>query len=104
MDRSVDRGRQMNNEVYFALCAGRIKIGTTANLKTRIATLATSAPFAIKLLGTIPGGREIEFGIHERLCSYRTVGEWFVDCEEVRAVIREICGWDVFAESEAPEP
>lgn len=74
-------------QVYFIECAGRIKIGTTKNLKARLAALQTSAPGDMIVVATIPGDRAVERSLHAQLVSHRVKLEWFDDCSEVRAAI-----------------
>lgn len=77
------------NQVYFIECAGRIKIGTTKNLKSRLSALHTSSPGEIVVIATIPGDRRIERLLHAKLAAHRVKLEWFNDCVEVRAAIDE---------------
>lgn len=63
--------------VYFAYCAGRIKIGFTTNVADRMASLATSSPFPVELLLTIAGDIEDEMAMHARFAEDRVNLEWF---------------------------
>ena len=91
--------------VYFVAGGAHIKIGTSTNFKSRLASLQTSTVEELTLIGTIPGDAELERQIHARLERYRKRGEWFLDCAEVRSHIIELCGSDVFATVEKePEP
>lgn len=71
--------------------AGRIKIGfTDGDPETRIAALATSSPFPIRVIHSIPGdvGRERE--IHEAFGDDRASGEWFNLSLALRTFLAEI--------------
>lgn len=58
--------------IYFAqLATGAIKIGTTGDIKGRLAWLAAHYGQRLKLLSTIPGGRAKEREIHERFAHLR---------------------------------
>jgi hypothetical protein len=67
--------------VYFVRAAnlGLIKIGYTAvdTAENRLSQLQTGQPFELFLLGTIPGGRDAEAGLHREFAEYRKTGEWF---------------------------
>jgi hypothetical protein len=54
---------------------GRVKIGRTRNLPTRIQDRTTSAARPLSLLGTIPA--DVEQLWHARWRSCRIRGEWF---------------------------
>jgi hypothetical protein len=75
--------------VYFIGCAGRIKIGVTKNLKSRVGALQTSAPDKLAVIAIAPGSTRLERDLHEKLRPHRLTGEWFNDCEEVRGAIAE---------------
>lgn len=76
--------------VYFAKCESFIKIGTTTNLKERIGVLATSSPFPIACLGTLPGDKELEGWLHGRFESHRAMREWFHHRGSVAAFVKEV--------------
>lgn len=63
--------------VYFVYCAGRIKIGYTANVKRRMIHLATHSPAPAVLLLTIRGSKLDEAGYHEMFAADRVHMEWF---------------------------
>lgn len=65
--------------VYFVLArkCGRVKIGTTRNVRDRMSTLQGCAPEPYTFLGWIPGGLAIERGLHKKLSDCRAFGEWF---------------------------
>ena len=55
-------------KVYFVQECGTsaIKIGTSKQLSKRLAELARVLPYAIELLATVDGGRELEWTLHNR--------------------------------------
>lgn len=77
-------------QVYFVECAGRIKIGFSSDVPGRLKTLSTAAPASLELLATVAGTVCFERAIHKAAHAYRVRGEWFRDCEEVRAIMVSI--------------
>lgn len=78
--------------VYFIQAggpSGPVKIGTTGDLKKRLAGLQTSAPEDLILLDVIPGGREKEAALHAQFQHLRMRGEWFVPGSEIFAFLRQ---------------
>lgn len=75
--------------VYFihAVELKNIKIGYSANFKTRLDALSTSVPFSLEPLRVIPGTHEDEKAIHRRFAHLRVRREWFQDCPELREYI-----------------
>lgn len=73
------------SEVYFAASNGRIKIGYSRNVASRMKDLAGANPHELEVIATIPGGRALEAKIHAALAAHRLKHEWFEDCAEVRA-------------------
>lgn len=65
--------------VYFVQGAttGAIKIGFTVNPKQRVASLQSSAPEPLCLLGSVPGDENLERVIHSAFAESRLRGEWF---------------------------
>lgn len=96
----------MSSVVYFIECCGRIKIGITENLKSRLAKISTYAPRPIALIGTVPGDFADEARFHIALSEYKSNGEWFLDCVEVRRVIEAALksGGTIFPEKREPSP
>lgn len=80
---------KQGTSVYFAEADGRIKIGWSRKVATRIAQLQTGSAAAIKLLGVTAGGRTREREIHHRFADARVGGEWFTATPELLAYIRE---------------
>lgn len=75
--------------VYFAYCAGRIKIGYTANLGVRMAHLATHAPMPVTLLLAISGDETYEEDFHQQFSADRAHLEWFRLSASLREFIEE---------------
>lgn len=63
--------------VYFVISGNRVKVGYTADLPRRMAALATASSRPLRLVGAVPGDRDLERTCHERLAPYRIHGEWF---------------------------
>jgi hypothetical protein len=74
--------------VYFAECNGKIKIGISANVASRMSELRTGAGAPLNIIGAVVGDLELEKALHKRLKKYHLDGEWFSDCDETRAVIQ----------------
>lgn len=77
-------------KVYFVECAGRIKIGYTQDVASRLKSLATGAPAEMSILATVDGTVNFERAIHKDLAAYRVKGEWFRDCSEVRSLMADV--------------
>lgn len=84
-----------NSIIYFVQAGEFIKIGTTHNLKKRLAAISTYSPFPVHLLHTLPGGWRTEVRIHQRFSGRRAHKEWFKDCPEIRQYIESNCMDDV---------
>jgi len=71
----------MNQEgfvyVIHAVGTNRIKIGYTTDLKARLRSLQTAAPFPLQMLANWPGTEARERRVHRYLSQFRKVGEWF---------------------------
>lgn len=78
--------------VYFVEAEGvdRIKIGSTADLKKRLADLRNISPITLHLLAVVEGGVAVERTLHDRFASSRLHGEWFAASPELRALIQDI--------------
>lgn len=57
--------------------SGPVKVGVAKDPKHRLKQLQTGNAEELKLLGTIPGGTELEQILHERFSRDRMKGEWF---------------------------
>ena len=77
--------------VYFVQAEnGRIKIGNTKYLETRLAIMRGQSPITIELLATVKGGRREEFAYHARFAAYRLHGEWFEPHHDILNEISQI--------------
>lgn len=85
--------------IYFlqVIPGGPIKIGysSSADGALRIASLQTSCPWPLRLLGTITGEPEDERRFHKKLNRYRTNGEWFAPESEVLDLVGGLIGKDL---------
>lgn len=83
--RRRDRNRPKGEWVYFFLCAlaGRIKIGYTADILSRMYTYNTECPVRLTFLGAIPGDRNDEKVWHGRFRVQKHHGEWFTVTREL---------------------
>lgn len=80
----------MSEWVYFAADVGRIKIGYSRNVASRIDDIGQYLEKPLDMLGMIPGGLNVERAIHTHLAEYRLRGEWFKDDPHVRQCISAI--------------
>jgi len=65
-----------------------IKIGfTKEDIKSRMKSIQTGCPFELELIKKIPGELQEERDLHQKLKEFKTVGEWFKDCEESMAIL-----------------
>lgn len=70
---------------------GAIKVGYSANVEARLASLRTATPDVLTLLGTVEGGLEEERKLHQRFHRKRSRGEWFdLDEHDCRAILRPL--------------
>jgi hypothetical protein len=87
-------GKQEKASSYIyaikAVGTSRYKIGTTTDLKGRLATVQTGCPYPAQIVATWDGDRRLETAIHRELAEYRRVGEWFEIEEEW------VIGWKVW--------
>lgn len=58
--------------MYYIRFADRVKIGTTRNIKKRLAVIPHD-----EVLGLEPGGYELERARHRQFAALRVTGEWF---------------------------
>jgi hypothetical protein len=70
----------MSEEVVYVLGtpgSNTVKIGTTANLRKRLADIQRMSPVPLEAFWTCPGGRELETQLHRHFKEFRSHGEWF---------------------------
>lgn len=75
--------------VYFIEAMNRVKIGYAKDLADRLERFQVGCPVALAVLGVVPGGKEREREIHEKMYRHRTIGEWFRIHPEITAYIGE---------------
>lgn len=63
--------------VYFVRAGDFVKVGITTDLHRRLATLRTSNPHEVELLGVVLGGADRERHVHDALSSFHYRREWF---------------------------
>lgn len=78
--------------VYFAqsVAGGPVKIGHSADVEARVASLQTAHVDTLRIIGTIPGGRAVEAALHASFAADRIGGEWFRPSPSLVAFVREI--------------
>jgi hypothetical protein len=75
--------------VYFLKMAQFVKIGFTLDFKTRFATIERVMPEVPQVLATVAAKRTVEATIHRRLRDICLRGEWYLDCNAVRAAMAD---------------
>jgi hypothetical protein len=66
-----------------------VKIGVSTDPAKRLRALQTAVPDRLVLLGAMPGGRDVEAGLHARFSVNRLGGEWFEWCDALEGLIAE---------------
>lgn len=80
--------------VYFVEDAtGAVKIGYSASIKNRLASLRTGSANALRVLLLLRGGRELEAELHRKFARQRLSGEWFRKDENLRDFIENPIGY-----------
>lgn len=77
--------------VYFAYCAGRIKIGYTTDIANRMGMFSTHSPFPLRLILTIRGSMEDEAAYHAMFAADRRHLEWFELSLDLREFLIRRC-------------
>ena len=76
--------------IYFVSCPDvkAIKIGySRSDPRLRAGVLQLQSPHEMMLLGVIDGDMDAERSIHQSLADFKIRGEWFQDCDAVRAML-----------------
>lgn len=76
------------SDLYFILnpALGIVKIGVSANVPDRVASLEHSCGVPLELLRMVKGGANREITLHEIFHASRLKGEWFDPTEELLAL------------------
>jgi hypothetical protein len=90
--------------LYFFKAEGRIKIGISQNVKRRVGDVSRTSGLKVECIGSLPGSYAFEKHLHKKLAEHRLEGEWFIDCDDVRAVINSVLenGYDAVGFVEPP--
>lgn len=75
--------------VYDDGTPGPIKIGCSYTLESRLATIRSSNPHKVRVLGVIDGYRDIETAWHERFVAAKRHGEWYNPTPELMIAIED---------------
>jgi hypothetical protein len=78
-----------NQFVYFISAGGPIKIGTAKDVRSRLSGIQTSNYDALKVLGVMRGGSELEASLHRQFSHYRLRGEWFWRNNDILSYIEQ---------------
>lgn len=87
----LDESGRSSVKVYFIQCGRAIKIGSSRNPWARLTQLKTGMPEAPRLLGHFNAPMSREKELHKQFAAHRINGEWFRDCDEIRAAIVALC-------------
>lgn len=74
--------------IYFVEGGDLVKIGMAEDVPARVARMQTGSPIPLRLLGYVPGGRDVERALHRRFRDLRVRGEWFRRVDELHAYIK----------------
>jgi hypothetical protein len=74
--------------IYFIRAESLVKIGYSSNLGARVRAILKGIPSQAHFLGHMPGDRELEAHLHQKFAQSRFTGEWFVESEDLLALIR----------------
>lgn len=87
--RKRKKPRDPSFNCYAMSAGGLVKLGVAKDVAERRAFFQTGSAHEIKVIATWPGDRFDEARAHEALKRYRVQGEWFRDCDTVRAFIHD---------------
>lgn len=78
-EAALDRAGNPQPWIYVIGCdeVRVVKIGISCNLQSRLVTMQTGSPVALRLLWKMPGSLDMEQDLHEYFHAYRKHGEWF---------------------------
>lgn len=71
--------KKSTSYVYFMKCEQYVKIGSSTDIKERLADLSTGNPFPISILAVLEGSQKTEKELHKKYADYRlkSNSEWF---------------------------
>lgn len=86
---------RLRGYVYFvqAGTVGPIKIGTSVNVKDRMASIQVHCPEPLRLLGVTRGGLVLEQAFHRRFAAHRLHHEWFEPCPPIFKLLNQLRDW-----------
>jgi hypothetical protein len=87
-ERQGEEARTLQQQIYFAQCGDKIKVGISRDVASRLAQLRTGAGGPIQLIAAVDGDLKIEKALHNKLRQFHLDGEWYRDCAETRAAIQ----------------
>lgn len=87
--RTRKKPRDPSFNCYAMSAGGLVKLGVAKDVAERRAFFQTGSAHEIKVIAAWPGDRFDEARAHEALKSFRVQGEWFRDCDAVRAFIHD---------------
>ncbi len=100
----MTRAPQQSFVYFIANEFGRVKIGHAVRPDQRLKELRTGAGSELRLLGTVPGGRDLEREWHEKFAAKRVSLEWFELDQELQSHIDAACSQDpLFAYHSPPK-
>lgn len=76
--------------IYFARVGEHVKIGVATSIRNRLATLQTSSPQPIELVGVMPGTQKDETRLHKQWAAAHVSGEWFLLTPDLVTFIRKL--------------
>lgn len=76
--------------IYIIECAGLVKIGRTSDIYMRLRAIKTENSAPIILRALFPCHSDMESELHLRFKGARVKGEWFILCEELKALIEHV--------------
>ncbi|TPM53286.1 GIY-YIG nuclease family protein [Mesorhizobium sp. B2-2-4] len=92
-----------HGHIYFMKAGNAVKIGRSANLRSRFKSLQTGSAEEARIVKVLPGGKRREKEFHKRFSEYRLRGEWF-DLRGALAKYLEMCIHAIELPEPDPEP
>jgi hypothetical protein len=85
----LEKTKQTSKRAYFAVSGQRIKLGLALDPPGLVAELQIARP-DIRLLGEIPGGKDVQTILRKRFSKDRIWRDWFRLTPEIESVINEL--------------